>query len=194
MCIRDSGKVLDPTGIGDEFSIALELAETKALVVNLSLGGYTLDDLPPVALQAAVEALWPDRVVVAAAGNNASDRPFWPAAFKHVISVGAVDSRNGAVSRAAFSNYGSWVDVWAPGVDLVSTYVDGRWATAGHVVRFEGWARWSGTSFAAPLVAATIAERALASNPRVAAHDFLGSLPVEPGLGPLFVPSNDLTG
>ena len=129
--VIDPGKVLDPTGVGTDFSIALELLETTAPVINLSLGGYTDDDLAPPALEAVLEKLGRDRVVVAAAGNNNSDRPFWPAAFKHVISVGALDTRDpNAVKRACFSNYGSWVDVWAPGVDLRSTYVAGHWLTA----------------------------------------------------------------
>ena len=174
----DPGLVLDPTGVGDDASIALELAETTAAVVNLSLGGYTQGDRPPLALQQALDRLWPDRVVVAAAGNNASDRPFWPAAFKHVIAVGALDTRQEGVVRAKFSNFGSWVDVWAPGVNVVSLYADQamiRQLVAG----FTGWASWSGTSFAAPLVAAEIARRASGATARTAAFAFLAELPAK---------------
>jgi hypothetical protein len=177
----DPGLVLDPTGVGDDASIALELAETKAAVVNLSLGGYTQGDRPPLALQQALERLWPDRVVVAAAGNNGSERPFWPAAFKHVIAVGALDTTQQGVVRAKFSNFGPWVDVWAPGVDIVSLYADQQLIRQ-PVPGFGGWATWSGTSFAAPLVAAEIARRARAGSARVAAFGLLAELPSKPVL------------
>jgi subtilisin family serine protease len=191
--VIDPGKVLDPTGVGTDLSIALELLETTAPVINLSLGGYTDDDQAPPALSAVLEKLGRDRVVVAAAGNNDSDRPFWPAAFKHVISVGALDTRTpGVVKRACFSNYGSWVDVWAPGVDLRSTYIAGRWLTADEDVEFDGWAQWSGTSFAAPTVAAEVAMRAVNGGARAAAYGLLGSLPYTAGLGLVFEPAVDL--
>ena len=91
--VIDPGKVLDTTGIGDDASITLELLETKAPVINLSLGGYTEDDRPPVGMADAVRILRRRAVLVAAAGNNASGRPFWPAAFKGVLAVAAYDAK-----------------------------------------------------------------------------------------------------
>ncbi len=60
-------------------------------VLNLSLGGYALDDECPSGLSATLAQLVyrRDLVIVAAAGNKGSDRPFWPAASKHVVAVGA---------------------------------------------------------------------------------------------------------
>ena len=189
----DPGRVLDPTGIGSDFSIALELLQTTAPVVNLSLGGYTDDDLAPPALEAVLEHLWPERVVVAAAGNNASPRPFWPAAFKHVVAVGALDTRDPQnILVADFSNYGSWVDVWAPGVDLASTYVQGHWLTSDEDVTFDQWAAWSGTSFAAPLVAAEVARRTVNGSARAALHGLMADLPSVPGLGLVYGPPTNL--
>jgi subtilisin family serine protease len=150
--VIDPGKVLDTTGVGDDASITLELLETKAPVINLSLGGYTEDDLPPIAMADAVRVLRRRAVVVAAAGNHASGRPFWPAAFKGVLAVAAYDARDGQVARAPFSNFGHWVDLCAPGVDIVSTFVHFPGQP-----RFDGWASWSGTSFAAPFVSAAVA-------------------------------------
>ena len=133
------------------------------------------------------------RILVAAAGNNASDRPFWPAALKHVIAVGALDTTDPKrVRRACFSDFGPWVDVWAPGVGLVSTYVDGRWVTSDQDVTFQGWASWMGTSFAAPLVAAEIARRAGGGSARNAAMETLADLPNEPGFGLVCNPSANL--
>jgi subtilisin family serine protease len=161
----DPERVLDPSGWGDDLSVTVGLAQQRSGVLNLSFGGYTEDDRPPVALGKALRALGRDVVVVAAAGNNGSDRPFWPAAFKGVIAVAAVDASTDPPKPAAFSNFGVWVDVCAPGVDLLSSYVRGTWqlAPSTPAETFDGWARWSGTSFAAPLVAAEIAARSSAT-------------------------------
>ena len=162
--VIDPGKVLDTTGVGDDASITLELLETKAPVINLSLGGYTEDDRPPVGMADAVRILRRRSVVVAAAGNNASGRPFWPAAFKGVLAVAAYDATDGATKRAPFSNFGHWVDLCAPGVDIVSTFVH----FPGNP-KFDGWAQWSGTSFASPFVAAVVAHLVRKGVPRLEA-------------------------
>ncbi len=174
----DPGKVLSAAGDGDESDIVARLGESNSPVVNLSLGGYTEDDQPPAALQAAISKLTlAGTVVVAAAGNSYESpefrgRPFWPAALADVVAVGAYDSATG--DQAAFSNRGPWVDVWAPGVGITSNFVCG-WRGAsppadaeftrtpvkhGRPPYFNGWASWSGTSFAAPMIAAEIAARA----------------------------------
>ena len=184
----DPEKVLTPDGIGDDITVTLGLAEAKCRLVNASLGGYTQDDMPPPALEAYLARLDPESVIVAAAGNNAQGRPFWPAAFKHVIAVGAVDTRGGAVTPASFSNFGQWVDCCAAGVDIASTYVKGEWRlTQTDVIEvFDGWACWSGTSFAAPQVTAAIARRMHGTGltPRQAAHHVLADATHHvPGLG-----------
>ena len=117
-------KVLDSEGYGSELALAgaiLEQAAAGADIVNLSLGCYTHDDQPPVALAEALRHLPATTVVVAAAGNDATHRPLWPAAHKRAIAVAAVDDR---LRRARFSNYGWWVDAAAPAVDVLSTFLD----------------------------------------------------------------------
>ncbi|MHC4737615.1 MAG: S8 family serine peptidase [Planctomycetota bacterium] len=56
-------------------------------------------------------------IMVAAAGNGNTTVPFYPAYYDNVISVAATDSDD---NRAAFSNYGDWIDIAAPGVDILS--------------------------------------------------------------------------
>jgi subtilisin family serine protease len=91
---------------------------------------------------------------VAAAGNDNRSDPFFPAARCNVIGVGALDRQG---RKACFSNCGSWVDAWALGVEVESSFVgpdihipDGGGSGT------EG-ARWSGTSFAAPRIAGALA-------------------------------------
>jgi hypothetical protein len=117
--------------------------------------------------------------VVTAAGNYSTRRRFYPAAFSlqpspvPVISVGALNP-NG--SKALFSDGGRWVRAWAAGAAVISTYPDDVNGSLTPEVRAGahpgrpddrealdpddfrgGFATWSGTSFAAPLIAAHIA-------------------------------------
>jgi hypothetical protein len=160
-------KVLDSHGVGDDFTVAAAMAHLPADtdIVNLSLGGYTDKDEPPLAIAHAMQAFGNQhRVVVAAAGNNASARPFWPAAFEPVLAVGAVENA-GKWGRASYSNYGPWVDAIARGSNIQSTFArettkvaQGLTADpADPTIGFDGWASWDGTSFATPIAAAMIA-------------------------------------
>lgn len=131
-----------------------ELGEQKLDILNLSLGGYTHEGTGLPATEAAIKALrasQPGLVVVAASGNDRVSLPFYPAAMKTVIAVGAIASATDH-SRAEFSNFGPWVDACAPGVDLHSTFVP-------HATFGSGFVKWSGTSFATPSVVAAIANR-----------------------------------
>ncbi len=168
--VIEQRRVLDAQGYGSDFSIAKGLASVKARVVNLSLGTYTKDDRPPVGVARAMKSLQKSgHLLVAAAGNNGLDRPFWPAAFAGVIAVAATTADG---ERAPFSNYGDWVDVSAPGVDISSCYVEHF-----HNQSLTGWASWSGTSFATPQVAAKIAHMVKSGvEPQLVVSRFLGTL------------------
>jgi subtilisin family serine protease len=163
---------LSSFGDGDDYDISAAIvaafktaSDTEAGpidLVNLSLGSFTEDDEAPdlTVLGDTIAAKQAQGTVfVAAAGNMGSCRRFWPAALPGVIGVGATHCGK----KAWFSNFGPWVKACAPGVDIVSTFL--FFSGAGLPIagydsdEYLGWAEWSGTSFAAPYVAAVIARR-----------------------------------
>ena len=81
-------------------------------------------------------------LVVAAAGNSANDVAIYPAAFEGVFAVGNLEKND---KKGEFSNYGTYVDISAPGQSIYSTVFN------------NGYAYYSGTSMAAPLVASAAA-------------------------------------
>ncbi|MFI9332910.1 type VII secretion-associated serine protease mycosin [Kitasatospora sp. NPDC052868] len=134
----------DSEGNGDVSSLveAINLAvQGGAKVINISQdvrGAGTAEFNGYAELKAAVEAAEAKGVVVVAStGNDGKEGDTFPAAFPTVLAVGASDRNN---ERALFSQYGDFVDVAAPGVDMLSTVPKG------------GQCVDNGTSFAAPYV------------------------------------------
>lgn len=167
-------RVVDGTGFVDEVTLACELVTlverqlgqgTKQLVVNVSLGAETLDDVPPLALEVALDVIddlqaehGGEVLVVAAAGNEGHDRPCWPGAFDRVVAVSSV-TEDGVGSD--WASRGSWVDVSAIGEGVLSTFVEGPEDPALDPAPEDfppsAWAVWTGTSFTAPQVAGAVA-------------------------------------
>jgi serine protease len=125
-------------------------------VINLSLGG--LGD--SASLKDAVDGVRAaNKLVVAAAGNQGTSEPTYPAAYSNVVGVGAVD-RSGR--RASYSNVGASVDLVAPGGDYSaagggSDLVISTWGLDDGDDFREAWAGLQGTSMAAPHVSALYA-------------------------------------
>ncbi|MCK5126965.1 MAG: S8 family serine peptidase [candidate division Zixibacteria bacterium] len=134
-------RAFDGDGIGNSFAIAKSIyhaIDMNVDVINMSFGMNEYNTLVEIACSTAIAA---GITIVAAGGNDGSISPVYPAAFNNVIAVSAVDSND---VLATFSNFGSYIDICAPGVKLYSSL-------AGEY----NWGTWSGTSFASALVSAT---------------------------------------
>lgn len=174
-------------------------------VVSLSLGYYhessddALDDGP---IEEVLRSFAEHGVaVVAAAGNDGTTVPFWPAAMAPTVgsadptqvpmtSVGALNP-DGATA-AFFSNGGDWVLAYEPGAGIVSTVPVTLSGSRGRTIDLQphvpiaratvdpdayasGFAIWSGTSFAAPCFAGDLADQIAVSRAAQSQHDGKGS-------------------
>lgn len=110
--------------------------EAGADVISMSWGGYYYSATYQLLFDVAYDA---GIVCVAAAGNSNTSIAMYPAGYNHVISVAATDQND---VKAYFSNYGSTIDVSAPGVDIYSTLAGSD----------NAYGYLSGTSMACPLV------------------------------------------
>ncbi|MBD1373953.1 S8 family serine peptidase [Hazenella sp. IB182357] len=135
-------RVLNEEGYGTNEEVAngiIYAADHGANIINLSLG----DSEDSQVMQDAVNyAHNKGSLVIAAAGNDGKPNPHFPAYYSNVIAVGGVDRYDNPYNN---TNYGSWVDVAAPGVQVMSTTLGG------------GYGRLTGTSMATPHVAGVAA-------------------------------------
>lgn len=135
-------------------------ASHGARVINLSLGGEDRTDAEAATMQSAWQS---GCILVAAAGNEASSDPSYPAAYPFVLGVSATDQND---LLAGFSNRGSYVDVAAPGVAIITTDAFG----AALYTSMTGPV--NGTSFSAPIVSG-LAAVLLGQDPRRTPDDIV---------------------
>ena len=193
--------IFDTAGSATESEAAMRLRAAFGFgfeILHITASCLTRKNIPPLALEEFLKLLRPYKGVlcVAEAGNNYTARPAWPGAFPDVLSVGALatDWRH----RADFSNHGGWVDVYAPGENLINAMGSGTYTCqlAPHVGQertFSGLAQWSGTSFSAPIVTGLIAARMArrGESAQEAAAALLASARTIPGVGRVLLPRSD---
>ncbi len=192
-------RILGVAGFARESRLTQQIHDALARspdIISMSAGCYTRKNVPSLAFQ----ALWEERlsqvggvVLVAAAGNQSATTPFWPAAFPWCVGVGSM-ARDGQ-RRSWFSNHGAWVDVYAPGEEIVNAYAHMKYKTIvdGDVRDTSaGIVKWSGTSFSTPIVTGLIAARMsrTGENARQAADVLLAAArgQFRPGIGPRLFP------
>jgi subtilisin family serine protease len=137
-------RAFDNDGTGTAFNIAkaIELAavNNRVSIINMSFGLRTRSFAIDYALRTAFSR---GKLLIASAGNKGSANGQYPASENDlVMAVAATDAND---VKADFSNFGAYVDVTAPGVDIYGPYPGNRFGS------------WSGTSFATPFVAAEAA-------------------------------------
>ncbi len=159
---------LGPSGAIRESRMVTQLSQALAArtphIINLSAGTTTRKNRPLLSFERffnkRLSALGDTCLLVAAAGNEGVGAKFWPASFTWALGVGSLD-RNGGVSD--FSNFGNSAEIYAVGRDIVNAFPTGTYTTREPPYPVEtrvftnGLARWSGTSFSAPMVAGMIA-------------------------------------
>ncbi|MBK9459717.1 MAG: fibronectin type III domain-containing protein [Sphingobacteriales bacterium] len=121
-----------------------------ATIISLSWGGTSNSQT----YQNLINSIEAQGVLIfAAAGNSGIETPFYPAAYNYVVAVGATDQSD---YKASYSNYGSWVDITAPG-----SYIHGILCTGP-----SNYGIKSGTSMATPM-AASLAGLMKSYNPAI---------------------------
>jgi thermitase len=136
----------------------LGAAHSGARIITMSLGDYSR---PSMAMEAAINHAYQEGcILVAGVGNDNTSDPFYPAACENVIAVGAIDQSS---IKAPFSNYGSYIDFCAPGVNVLTTAKDGDYDYG------------NGTSFAAPFVTGVIALM-ISKYPQLTNEQIIGTL------------------
>ncbi len=120
-------KVMQAGGVANYSDIAagvLYAARKGARVINISLGGYSESSALLAAIQAASQTY--GSLIVAGAGNDSLETPFYPAAYPQVLAVAATTPGD---LRWSGSNFGAWVDVAAPGEAITTTFLGGDYGS-----------------------------------------------------------------
>ncbi|MBW3568530.1 S8 family serine peptidase [Candidatus Parcubacteria bacterium] len=141
-------QALNDDSYGNSYTVAdaIYYASDRGVdVISISLG-TDLED--PFLREAMLYAQSKGILIVAASGNDGCDCIVYPANYPEVVAVGASNSSSNA---ASFSNYGSNLDIVAPGTDMTTT----NWTKTNKTSAYASGA--AGTSFATPFVSGALA-------------------------------------
>ncbi len=158
-------QAIDDNGYGDSYTVGEAIyyaADQGADIISLSLGTGSTD---PYLRTAILYALDKGSIIVAASGNDGCNCISYPANYPEVIAVGAIAPDG---NPAAFSNYGSELDILAPGQSMMAP-------TYSSVNQTSAYSTSSGTSFATPFVAGIIG-LARSSQPSATWEEITGAL------------------
>jgi hypothetical protein len=147
----------DPNYVVAGYSGIVYAGENGAGVINLSWGSYYYSSVEQNIIN-AIYAL--GVVIVAAAGNDNISQRLYPGAYNNVVAVAATGQDD---TKAFFSNYGTWVDISAPGEGIFSTYGQ------------NGFSALDGTSMASPITSG-VACLIRAANPSMSNTDVINRL------------------
>ncbi len=137
--------------------------KSKAKIISCSWGN---SGSPSLTEQSVIDYAWNRGCLIfASAGNLSSSSPNYPGAYNHVFCVAAVDANN---VKSSYSNYGTWVDICAPGDNIMSTVPYATSASPAYL-------SYSGTSMATPLVAG-LAALMKSKSPNMTRQDILNCL------------------
>jgi len=153
-CQTDGGNT---TSIPYGYQGIIYAAKAKARIISCSFGGTGFSS----AAQGVIDYAWnKGSIIIAAAGNNNTSTAHYPAAYNNVYAVASVASNN---VKSSFSNFGTWVDISAPGESITSTVPPNSYQSQ------------SGTSMACPLVAG-LAALMLSKCPYMLQNDVLNCI------------------
>lgn len=147
----------DSADVSDAIAGVSYAVNHHAKIINMSMGVYHYSYLMDSAIQDAYQH---GILIVAAAGNDSTSLKSYPASYNHVISVSSVDE-NSKISP--FSNFGSTIDIAAPGENILSTLPG------------NSYGYMSGTSMASPMVSG-VAALVLSKNPNLTPDQVEGIL------------------
>jgi subtilisin family serine protease len=150
MCVKvsnDGSSIMSAAYNGILYAV-----DNGARVINCSWGNNVFSSTAQTIIDYAYDN---GVLVIAGAGNSNVNSLFYPAGYNHVIAVAATSSND---VKASFSNFGSWIDVSAPGDNIYSTTIGGTYGYK------------NGTSMASPLVSG-LAGLMLSLNPALTPSD-----------------------
>lgn len=161
-------RAFDAEGYGEEDDVANAILygiSNGVRVLNCSFGDYVFSNL----LRDVIKFAYSQNVtIICSAGNDGRDRLHYPSAYDEVISVGASDLND---AKTSFSSYGETVDIFAPGLQNLTTMRVGKGSSQYN----NDYDKINGTSFAAPIVSG-VAAMLLSLNPALTNEEVRGIL------------------